>query len=297
MSPVLLGELAALLAAFFWAGASLLFHRLGRSIPPLALNLHKGLLAGAGLGLVVLLRQEALPELPLASLAWLAFSGTIGIGIGDTAFFAALNRLGERRTVLMAETLAPPMATALAFLLLAEVLPPLAFLGIALTLGGVAWVIIEQTPSADSRREPLKAGILYGLLAALCQSLGAVISRGVLVETEIGFRWSALIRIAGGLVVLVFWLPLRGQSLVPRAMCSLRIWPMILLAAFFGTFLGIGLQQFALERAPAGIAQTLLATSSLFVLPLVALRGEKVSPRAVFGALLAVAGVSLLFLA
>ncbi|MCK7522700.1 MAG: DMT family transporter [Ignavibacteriales bacterium] len=64
---------------------------------------------------------------------------------------------------------------------------------------------------------------------------------------------------------------------------------------FFGTFLGIFLQQLSLQRIPAGITQTLIATSPIFVLPISALLGEKIGIRAVLGALLAIIGVALIF--
>ncbi len=47
----------------------------------------------------------------------------------------------------------------------------------------------------------------------------------------------------------------------------------------------------AVGLAPAGIAQTLLSTSPVFVLPMAALNGEKLSWRAVLGAVIALAGV------
>jgi drug/metabolite transporter (DMT)-like permease len=69
----------------------------------------------------------------------------------------------------------------------------------------------------------------------------------------------------------------------------------IAIAAFGGTYLGIWLQQIALKLSPAGIAQTLLATSPLFVLPIVALLGEKITLRATVGVSIAIAGIALLF--
>jgi drug/metabolite transporter (DMT)-like permease len=70
---------------------------------------------------------------------------------------------------------------------------------------------------------------------------------------------------------------------------------LVITVVFFGTFLGIFLQQLSLQRIPAGITQTLIATSPIFVLPISALLGEKISLRAVFGALLAIIGVALIF--
>ena len=64
-------------------------------------------------------------------------------------------------------------------------------------------------------------------------------------------------------------------------------------AAFFGTYLAILLQQTALKFTAAGIAQTLAATSPLFVLPIAVWLGELVTVRAVLGVLVAIAGIAL----
>jgi drug/metabolite transporter (DMT)-like permease len=69
----------------------------------------------------------------------------------------------------------------------------------------------------------------------------------------------------------------------------------VAIAAFFGTYLAIWLQQTALKYAPAGVAQALLATSPIFVLPLLLALKERVSLRAALGALVALAGIWLLF--
>ncbi|MFO7089320.1 EamA family transporter, partial [Arthrospira platensis PCC 7345] len=57
------------------------------------------------------------------------------------------------------------------------------------------------------------------------------------------------------------------------------------------------LQQTALKFTAAGIAQTLTSTSPLFVLPIAIAMGDRVSWRAILGALVAIFGVAMLFLA
>ena len=67
-------------------------------------------------------------------------------------------------------------------------------------------------------------------------------------------------------------------------------------ASFFATYLGIWLQQIALKYAVTGVAQALLATSPLFVLPMAALLGDRINWRATVGALIALSGVWILLL-
>ncbi|MGB3669191.1 MAG: EamA family transporter, partial [Phormidesmis sp.] len=77
-------------------------------------------------------------------------------------------------------------------------------------------------------------------------------------------------------------------------MMSPRLLGAIALTSFFATYLGIWLQQVALKYTATGIAQALLATSPLFVLPMAALLGERLSWRTVGGVVIALAGVCLL---
>jgi drug/metabolite transporter (DMT)-like permease len=53
----------------------------------------------------------------------------------------------------------------------------------------------------------------------------------------------------------------------------------------------------SLKFAPAGIAQTLSATSPLFAIALARLMGERVTARATLGAIVALFGVTLLLTA
>lgn len=95
------GELAALGAAFLWAVASVVWSRVGQRIPPLELNLIKGSIALAFLALTLLLQGQLPPLIDSTTLWQLLLSGIIGIGLADTALFAAFNCLGPRRTLLI----------------------------------------------------------------------------------------------------------------------------------------------------------------------------------------------------
>ncbi|MBF2036739.1 MAG: DMT family transporter [Leptolyngbyaceae cyanobacterium T60_A2020_046] len=270
--------------------STVMFGRLGKHLSPLVLNAVKGLIAIALITATLLVQGKLEFTLPLPVVGWLLLSGAIGIGLGDTAYFAALNHLGARR-VLLLESLAPPMAALLAWGFLSERLSSLAWIGISLTVLGVAWVIAERVPGRGGIVQPGR-GIVLGLLAALGQATGAVISRGVLANSDIDPLLSGLLRIGAGLAVLGVLLVRQGQGRQPWVpLRSLQILGLVSVAAFFGTYLAIWLQQIAFKFAPAGIAQALTATSPLFVLPIAIALGDRVSGRAVLGVCAALGGV------
>jgi drug/metabolite transporter (DMT)-like permease len=292
-----IGELSALTAAFLWAISAVIYSLLGQRVPPLQLNFFKGIIAIAFILLTLLFQEITTNSFTIFSVFLLSLSGIIGIGLGDTAYFLALNNLGARRTLLL-ETLAPPLSALLAWIIIGEALNPIAWWGIFLTLLGIAWVISERNALELNSNLRIVKGIIWGSLAAISQASGAVLSRIALINSDISPLESSLIRLLGGTAIVFFWgvVPWFQKSSSPQInLLSWRILGTITLAAFASTYLGIWLQQTSLKFAPTGIAQTLLATSPIFIIPLAFIMGEKVSLRSILGVLIAIAGISLLF--
>ncbi|MEX2320438.1 MAG: DMT family transporter, partial [Saccharospirillum sp.] len=93
-----MGELFAILAALSWTLAAYGFRHLGTALSPLQLNFWKGLLACAGLLAFIWVSGQWV-AIPTDVYAPLLLSGFIGITLGDTFIFSALNRIGERITL------------------------------------------------------------------------------------------------------------------------------------------------------------------------------------------------------
>ena len=289
------GEFAALGAAFLWALSAVVYTHLGQKISPLVLNLSKGVIAIAYIAITLVLQGDFLPtNINGINLGFLLVSGILGIGLGDTFYFEALNNLGARRTLLL-EALAPPLAALIALLTLQEALSLTAWAGIFLTVLGVAWVISERVPGTGNKVVNPLRGISFALLSAIGQASGAVLSRAALSTTTINPLWSTLLRIVGGVSILLLWMPLRKQSSWWQPLQSKKLLGIIAITALFSTYLGIWLQQTAIKYTATGIAQALISTSPLFVLPIALWMGEKVSFRAFLGVLVALGGIALLF--
>lgn len=291
------GEMAALGAAFLWALSAVVYAHLGQKIPPMVLNLSKGLIAIVFIILTLIVQGNYLPaQINVEAMGLLLISGILGIGLGDTFYFEALNNLGARRTLLL-QALAPPLAALIALIFLQESLKISAWMGIFLTVLGVSWVVSERVPGTDSKAiHPLR-GISFALLAALGQASGAVLSRAALAGTEINPLGSTLLRLIGGVLVLLLWMPIQqSANSWFQPLKSKKTLVIVAITALFSTYFGIWLQQTAFKYTATGIAQALLATSPLFVLPIAIWMGDKVSFRALLGVLVALGGIGLLFL-
>ena len=294
----MIGEIAALTAAFLWALSSVVYSFLGQKIPPLQLNFFKGIIAVTLILLTLGVQGGKFSSIAPLPLALLTISGIVGIGLGDTAYFFALNKIGARKTLVL-ETLSPPLGALLAFIVIGELILPLAWCGIFLTLLGVIWVISEQT--AESERIARKSGIIWAILAAIAQAVGAVLSRMALLDSDVSPLQSSLIRIAAGSAIALILTQIPTFATTQTIKSTLKSFSgrtigIIFLAAMASTYLGIWLQQTSLKFAPTGIAQTLLATSPIFIIPITLIMGEKVTWRSFLGVIIAVAGISLLFI-
>jgi drug/metabolite transporter (DMT)-like permease len=228
----------------------------------------------------------------------LMISGVVGIAISDTAYFQSVQKVGARRALTLF-TLAPPMAALIALIFLGEQLPLVTWFGILLTAGGVMWVVTENTHTEKIKikKGNLLPGILFGAFAALCQAAGVVMTRSVLTGTLLTTLQSTIVRLLPAiltLMVIIRFTPNRqAQSGIFKG--DQKLLKMVLLSSILGAYICLWLQQLAIENMPAGVAQTMLSTSPIFILPMLALRGEKVSPRAVAGALVAIFGITLVF--
>jgi drug/metabolite transporter (DMT)-like permease len=285
------GELAAGTAAAIWAGSAIFYGQIGRQVAPLTLNLTKGLLAIGYLALTMVLTGDSF-QLPGQAVGLLSLSGWVGIALGDTVFFAALNRIGARLTLLI-NTLSPVATALLADLLLGEKLRPLSYLGICIAVAGVAGVIADRQREPQAETHQYWLGINCAVVSALANSIASVLSRQAMSLQDLSPVATTFWRLLAGTIGIGLLLLLQRQSLRPQL--GTRVWGQLGFVAFFSTYLGISLQQTALKFTAAGVAQTIGATSPLFVLAIDRWRGEKIGWRSLGYALLSIGGISLLF--
>lgn len=231
------------------------------------------------------------------AVAVLALSGVVGILLGDTLNFAAVGRLGPRRAGAVF-ALNAPMAAVLGWLILGERLGWQAGLGIGITVVGVALAILGRPASGAHRLEQvwggLGVGILFGLGAALGQATGALIARPYMaggLDPYVG----SLVRVGASGLAMGVLAALPFAPPAPRAVSG-RVLALTAATALIGLLLGMTLFLYALQGSQTGIIATLSATSPVIILPLLWLRtGQRPSAMSWAGALLAVAGLALIF--
>jgi len=231
------------------------------------------------------------------ALGLFVWSGVVGFGFGDVAFFLALPSLGPRLTILIVQCLAAPLAALIEWLWLGTTLRP-AQIGCGITiLTGVA-IALAPAEHLDVSRRSFRKAIAWAVVGAMGQALGAVMSRkafaisqsaGVNVD---GFT-SAYQRIVGGLLIAaIAYLGLKYKE-KSRRTASPEMWLWLVLNSLAGPSLGVSCYQWALKSAPSGVVLPIVATTPLVVMPFSRwLEGERVTRRSLAGGVLAVAGAA-----
>ena len=108
---------------------------------------------------------------------FLSISGLIGFFIGDLFLFQSYLEVGSRVSMLIMAT-SPPIAALLGFIIFGEKLRVISILGMAITLLGIAIVILSKNP--DEKKIKIThsvKGLTYAFLGSLGQSVGLIFSK------------------------------------------------------------------------------------------------------------------------
>jgi len=295
-----LGEIAALSTATCWAFTSIFFTIGGRRVGSVIVNRIRLLLALIFLMLThLILYGQLIPmQAEPSRWFWLGLSGVIGFVIGDAMLFQAFVMIGTRITMLLM-ALVPVISTILAWLFLGETLTPIEGLGIAVTISGVAWVVADKNRGgAIVKGKQVAVGLLLGFGGALGQAVGLLASKKGL--------WGDFSALSGNLIrvliaAIVMWLLTFAIGKAKSTILSLKdlkAGRAIVGGSICGPFIGVWLSLVAIQYARIGIASTLMSLTPVLLIPLVYwIFKEKITIHAVFGTLVAIAGVAILLLA
>lgn len=287
-----LGEFFSLACAFTWAVAAILFKKSGESLAPVPLNLFKNVLGLALLVLTVLaLSGGAGPGIPAGAVLLAFLSGLLGIALGDTLYFRALNAIGASRTAI-AQMLYTPFTIVLSTLFLAERLTLLQLAGVGLVLGGVLLVQYAREVAAVDVRA-IRRGAIEAALAVLAMAAGIVMAKPLLERYD--FLWIVALRIVGGVLGLLLFVAARRElASAWRAFAGVRHWPHVIAGSIMGTYVSMLLWLAGYKYTKASVAAVLNEMATVFMILLAAaFLHERLSRRQLGGAALAVAGVVL----
>ena len=136
----------------------------------------------------------------------------------------------------------------------------------------------------------------YGLIAAAGQALGSLIARPVMAGGFDPYA-ASLIRVAVAVICLILLMALPIRAVQPLARPTPRQLLVTALSGLLAMVMGMTLLMFALQGGKVGIVSTLSALSPVLILPVLwVMTGARPSATSWAGALIAVAGMALIFL-
>jgi len=293
-----IGEFAALFTAFCWTATALAFESASNKVGSIAVNLMRLTMAFVFLSIFSLITRNMLLPTDASAHAWiwLSVSGLIGFVIGDLFLFESYTIIGSRISMLIM-TLVPPITAFISWLMLGETLSLYNFIGMALTIGGIALVIVNRR--TDEKKLSIShspKGILFAFIGAVGQAVGLVFSK-VGMGSYNAFA-ATQIRVITGMIgfaiVITLWKKWRN---VGSAVKNIPAMKRICVGSVFGPFLGVSFSLFAVQHANAGIASTIMSIVPILIIPpAILFMKQKVTVKEIIGAVISVTGVALFFI-
>ena len=298
---IYLGEIAAIFTALCWTFTAVFFAQAARQVGSVVVNRVRLLLAVLLLSFTNwLMFSTWIPQnAGVERWIWLSISGVIGLAIADAFLFQSYLWIGPRLGMLLM-SMAPVVATLLAWIFLNETLGSTQVLGILLAVGGTAWVVFARgsdgkKPTADPN---YVWGIMFGIGAATGQAVGLITAKKGL-SGDFPALSGNLIRMIAAAAVMWGYAVARGKAgtTLQRAFGSRSAGLNLLGGSFFGPFVGVWLSLVAIQLTQIGIASTLMALTPIFLIPVgYFIFKEEITWAVVVGTVIAMIGVTILFL-
>lgn len=294
-----LGYLAALAAASSWAFSGLLVVGPVRTLGTITFNTLRMASVAVMLTVYVLFQESSqLPEFKY--LMQLMLSGFIGIYLGDTFLFGCIKRLGPRIAGLLFAANAP-ISFMIGLIWFDETYQMVNVVGIVFVTGGVLLALAYRSQSGSHAWEQsvgkVSEGVLAGLLAALCQSLGTFIALDAMMAgTDPVMATATRVWVAAVFLFLTLWIRNGKRVFAVYNGITLNMVSRIVGSGVIGMGIGMSLLLWAIKVAPVGIVATLSATTPVLLLPMVwILTRERPRSASLWAAVFVVIGVALVF--
>jgi len=198
----------------------------------------------------------------------LLLSGVIGIGIGDTFYLKSLNLIGTRKT-LSIEALSPLFAAITGTLFIDDHLNINAWIGIIIVTGALVKIIRTKSYLLDKDSKLVINNnsldkYVYAFLSVLCAVIAALLSRIVLLESDLTPIFTTEIRLCGSIIFLCSITKMNLKIFINYFNSKEK--NQFIISVLMGTNIGIFLQQIVFQSLPLGIGWTLLSTSPIISL-------------------------------
>ena len=262
-----IGEILSLGSAITWGISVSLFKIIGNTVSPYILNPLKNTIGTLLFIITCLLYTDysVISELSLGDSLLLAFSGVIGITIADVLFLKSLNILGTSRSSIL-NTIYSPVVIILAYFILDETLTLIHIFGGILILGSIFYLSVNPE---KNEIQNINQGLILGVIAYSLMAVGIIIVKPILTTFSNSIDaqlWIILYRLVPGTLLSYLTMSIMvDKKKIISQLSNRKVWPIILLGSFLGTYVGFAMWIIGMAKTTASIASILNQTSTIFI--------------------------------
>ena len=284
------GDIYALLTAFCWSSAVILFDLSNRRLGSLEMNMLKNIIGVFGFVLTLQFLEGGFPKCYSIDLALLIVSGVLGVALGDLLFFASLRRLGAGLSAIIGTSYSPAVFL-FSFLMFQETITTQSYIGGILVMAGI--MVGTLKISARSGKKDIIKGVLYGILAQALTAYSVLMVRPIMESYSIIFI--ALVRFSTGFILsaCVLWI-LKGRTILMGTVKMGIKNPYLVTGALLGTYLSVIFWLLGFKYTLAGRAAIYNQLSTILIILMAAVfLNESMTQRRWLSVVLAVCGALL----
>ncbi len=294
MEKSILGITFAVISTASWALCSLIFKKLGEKLEPIGMTFIKSSLSVFFLFIAILLTGTNFiisKEVILPVMA----SGIIGIAIGDSLFFASLNRLSPLLLSIIL-FVGPDLFNGIFGLIFLGEMPSLInWVGIVVILIGLSFFIFPLNIENNEKARTTFWGLLFAVLSLICSAYSMVIIKPVFssVSTITATMYRML---SAGIVLFIFGIISKQlpawKNRLNEKNYNIKLISTIALATFGGFWMSLS----AIKYCQLIIASTIMTLEPLFIIIfMVILFKYKPKLKEYLGLVFTIAGIIIMY--
>lgn len=257
-----LGDFYALLTAFCWSVAVILFDISSKKMGSLHMSLIKNLIGVVGFILTILFLSIPLPNFSFTQIIFLIVSGLIGVGVADLMFLSSLKKLGSGFSAIIS-TIYSPLIFIFSYLMFQESISLKNYIGGVLVIFGII-ISSFELPKTKNKKEIIK-GVSLGIFAQIFTAFSVLLVKPIMLENSI--IYIALYRFMSGLVLTTIFLKYvnKENNLFKHIIIGLKN-KFIIFGSFMGTYLSVILWLAGFKYTLAGRAAVYNQLSTILII-------------------------------
>ena len=285
------GIIFALLSTISWALCAIVFKKLGEKLDPINLTAFKAVLSSLLLLIIVLLTNSNI-NISFENIHIIALSGIIGIALGDSLFFASLNKLSPFVLSTIMFSLPCVFSGLFGMFFLKEIPTLQTIIGILIIFSGLGFLIF---PIKEKSAIKTKAsGVIFAILSIICTTYSLTLIKPILIND------STLVitmyrMFFGGLSLLIFLLLRKKMTSWKNIFKDKLYFKKLCATIFLATIGGFYLSLLALKHCQLIITTSIMSLEPFFILLIMILFYKyKPSKKEIIGISIALIGIAVI---